>query len=388
MLPEWISKARDVLGNDGRPHDPALPPSANAMRLRTWMARDARHWSDGLPGARDRRWRRLCQRFLAFGDPRAAAALAAYAGATLDDFNDLRLIAHLVAQFGDMARYEALITGFDPALMLSDAPQKAFVGAGGGLGALNVFRKLDTGDASRFEKIYAQARPALARSTFALETVLARHPVIDTPALRIRRDGKRLTALEFDFVDFRPLERGRPELAAPVVRRLAEIDAAPFGVVHKRFVQSYTFERGQRMIHARLRARDPVRAAAHATAYAGWMAQILRYPLVFSHGDLNFTNISADGLVLDWDSAGFRQYGYDAAYSCRRRPFEDLDELLAFCRAHYERPGSAHRDRFAFAFFFLSMMPDTGVHWKNLPLFNALLARMPKLAAAADTSHG
>ncbi len=377
-----MSEPRGFPGKGGQRYDPDLFPSVNALRLRWWLERAAHHWSDGLPGGKARRWRRLCQRFLAFGDPRAEVALAAHSQGALTDFGDLRLIAQLVAQTGDMVRYEALLRAYDPALVLSDAPQKAFFGQGGGLGALNVFRKLGTGDAARFEKIYAQSRPELARNAFALETVLARFPVIDTPSLRVRRDGARLTVLEFEFVPFQPMARETPEQVAPVVHRLAEIDIMPFKAMHKRFRRPYSFSGWLRQIERRLSARDPARAAAHADDHARWLAQVERHPLVFSHGDLNFDNISSEGMVLDWDNAGFRHYGFDAAYTCRRRRFEDADALLAFCDKHYARPGSAARDRFAFAFFFLWMMPAKKAHWNNLPLFDTLLARMPELAAA------
>lgn len=379
-----MSEPRGFPGKGGQRFDPDLFPSVNALRLRWWLERAAQHWSDGLPGGEGRRWRRLCQRFLAFGDPRAEAALAGYTKGALGDFGDLRLIAQLVAQTGDMARYEALLHAYDPALVLSDAPQKAFFGQGGGLGALNVFRKLEAGGEVRFEKIYAQSRPELARNTFALETVLARFPVIDTPVLRARHDGQRLTVLEYDFVPFSPMTCEAPEDVAPVVRRLAEIDVAPFKAMHKRFRRPYSFGGWQRQIERRLRARDPALAAAHATNHGRWLAQVERHPLVFSHGDLNFDNISSAGTVLDWDNAGFRHYGFDAAYTCRRSRFEDADALLAFCGEHYERPQSAARDRFAFAFFFLWMMPAKKVHWNNLPLFDTLLARLPALAQAAE----
>lgn len=379
-----MSETRGFPGKGGQRFDPDLFPSVNALRLRWWLERATPHWSDALPGGKARRWRRLCQRFLAFGDPGAEAALAAYDRGALADFGDLRLIAQLVAQTGDMARYEALLHAFDPALVLSDTPQKAFYGQGGGLGALNVFRKLGEGGAARFEKIYTQSRPELARNSFALETVLARFPVIDTPALLARRDGARLTVLEFRFVPFSPMTHEAPEDVAPVVRRLAGIDVAPFKAVHKRFRRPYGLAGWQRQIEKRLRARDPAVAGAHSETHARWLAQIERHPLVFSHGDLNFDNVSSGGMVLDWDSAGFRHYGFDAAYTCRRKRFEDADDLLAFCRDHYERPQSAARDRFAFAFFFLWMMPAKKVHWNNLPLFDTLLARLPALAQAAE----
>lgn len=379
-----MSEPRGFPGKGSQRHDPDLFASVNALRLRWWLEHAAQHWGDALPGGRTRQWRRLRARFLAFGDPAADAALAAYDRGALTDFGDLRLVAQLVAQTGDMARYEALLQAYDPALVLSDAPQKAFFGQGGGLGALNVFRKLEAGGAARFEKIYAQSRPELARNTFALETVLARFPVIDTPALQARRDGARLTVLEFGFVPFNPMTREAPEDVAPVVRRLAEIDVVPFKAAHRRFRRPYSFGGWQRQIERRLQARDPALAVAYAENHARWLAQVERHPLVFSHGDLNFDNISSEGRVLDWDNAGFRHYGFDAAYTCRRKRFADADALLAFCAEHYERPQSAARDRFAFAFFFLWMMPAKKVHWNNLPLFDTLLARIPALAQAAE----
>jgi len=379
-----MSEPRGVSAKGARGYDPDVFPSVNALRLRAWLNHSAHHWSDALPGSDARRWRRLCARFLAFGDPGAEAALSAHGRGTLSDFNDLRLIAQLVAQTGNMALYEGLMQVYDPALELSDISQKAFFGRGGGLGALNVFRKLGAGPAARFEKIYVQSRPELARTAFALETVLARFPVIDTPALLARRDGAKLSALEFGFVDFHPMDHETPEAVTPVVRRLAEIDVAPFSAAHKRLRRPYSFGGWLRQIERRLHARDPAMATARAGDHARWLAQIERHPLVFSHGDLKSDNVTSDGMVLDWDSAGFRHYGFDAAYICRRRRFEDADALLAFCAEQYERPGSAARDRFAFAFFFLWMMPAKKVHWNNVALFDTLLARMPALALAAQ----
>ena len=383
------SDSRSFHGKGRFRHDPALPPPVNALRLRWWLERATFRWSDRLPGGDTRRWSRLRRRFLAFGEPGAQAALTAYERGALSGFDNLRLIAQLMAQSGDMAGYEALLRAYDGALVLSDAPRKAFFGEGGGMGVVNVYRKLETPDEARFEKIYERSgvkrpRNALARSIFARDVVLARYPVIDTPALRERRDGERLTVLEFEFVDFQPLHPDLIEKVVPVVQRLAAMDIAPFGATHERFLRPYSFPGWSRRIEKRLRARDPALAAAYLRDHAGWLARIERHPLVFSHGDLNFENVSASGMVLDWDNAGFRHYGFDAAYPLRRIRFEDADALLAFCDAHYTRPASAARDRFAFAFFFFWMMPARKVQWGNLPLFDALLARLPELAAAAE----
>lgn len=388
----WKMSTSDLRSFHGKGrfrYDPALPQPANALRLRWWLERASRRWSDHLPGGATRRLRRLRRRFLAFGEPAAQAALTAYERGTITDFDDLRLIAQLMAQSGDMEGYEALLHAYDGALVLSDAPRKAFFGEGGGIGVMNVYRRLDTPDETRFEKIYQRSgvrRPgnALARSIFAREVVLARYPVIDAPALRARRDGERLTVLEFEFVDFQPLQPDLIEKVVPVVRRLAAMDVAPFGATHQQFSRPYNFPGWSRRIENRLRARDPALAAGWLRDHAGWLAQIERHPLVFSHGDLNFENVSASGMVVDWDNAGFRHYGFDAAYPLRRLRFNDADALLAFCDAHYTRPASAARDRFAFAFFFFWMMPARKSQWDNLPLFDTLLARLPELAAAAE----
>ena len=389
MSKMWMYDLRSFHGKGRFRYDPALTPSANAQRLRWWLARARYRWSDRLPGGGARRWSRLRRRFLAFGEPGAQAALTAHERGALCGFGDLRLIAQLIAQCGDMAAYEALLQAYDSALVLSDAPRKAFSGEGCGLGVVNVYRKLETPDETRFEKIYEgsggkRSRNPLARSIFALDVVLARYPVVDTPALRERRDGERLTVLEFEFVDFQPLRPDLIEKVVPVVQRLAAMDIAPFGATHGQFSQPYNFPVWSRRIEQRLRARDPALAAAWLRDHAAWLAQIGRHPLVFSHGDLNLNNVSASGMVLDWDNAGFRHYGFDAAYPLRRIRFADADALLAFCDTHYTRPASAARDRFAFAFFFFWMMPARKSQWDNLPLFDTLLARLPDLAAAAE----
>lgn len=218
---------------------------------------------------------------------------------------------------------------------------------------------------------------------FALGTVLARYPVVPFPKLLAWHAGGKLIVTESEFVDFHALEIDDGKTLATVVRALAEISAESFPEA-AHLSHSSGFGKKRHIIKKRLQEYSPrLRKSFNENGWR-WQAQINSHPLVFCHGDLHRDNVSKTQFTLDWDNAGFAPYGYDAALTCRRRHFTDADALLAFCASHFERPETAARDRFAFAYFFLMMMPARKWQWDNLPLFDTLLARLPELAAAAE----
>lgn len=103
---------------------------------------------------------------------------------------------------------------------------------------------------------------------------------------------------------------------------------------------------------------------------------------MFSHGDLNRGNYDADGQVWDWDQAGLRPYGYDAASLPREFPFRDGAELAAFCAAEFERPGRAARDRLAMHHVFLHFLPGSPLHGRNPRLCDDVVTGFPRLLDA------
>ncbi|MCC5969366.1 MAG: phosphotransferase [Pararhodobacter sp.] len=366
----------------GQLYDASLDKQLMMLRFQSYLAATPRRWSDSLPGGQDRFWHRLLSQVASFGHPRTAAALEAHASGAALDLEALKLVSVILARTGDHQQYEDTLRRFDPGVAFPFQGEKVFMGRGGGGGSLNVFRKLGVGADARFEKIYVRKHAGHARMRFALETVLARYPVVPVPKLLDWREGKKLIVTESEFVDFKPLAVGEAEKSASVVRALAEIGASDFDEAAK-FTKAPNFKDTQATISQRLAARDAALAEAFRKDHARWAAHIDTHPLVFCHGDLNKDNVSETRMTLDWDGAGFCQYGYDAAYTCRRRRFDDAGALLAFCANHFERPRTEARDRFAFAYFFLMLMPKRKIQWNNLTLFDSLLGQMNALADAA-----
>jgi len=315
----------------------------------------ARHF----PGARGRHWARL--RGVVRGrDPLAQAGLAAYEQGAIEDFGQLQVAALLVALLGDHPAYEACLALHDATLAFAPDTDRAFVGRGGGTGSLPVFRRLGQRGAARFEKIYQKDGAALWRMQAAMQ-VLVDHPVVRVPALRDQHSGSRLVAVEAEWCPRGPTPA--PELGCALARRLAEIPA------HALPCDLATLLELQRPLRRLARRLDaPLSAALHAAE-----ARVGAMPLVFSHGDLSPANHDTTGLVWDWDAAGLRPYGYDAAYACRGQ-LADAEAVFEWSARHVERPDSAASDRLGFVFFTLSFSPDLA-----LPL----AARLPGLLAAA-----
>lgn len=370
-------------------HDPAEIAPLRLRRFRLHL--DAWAWGllDPLPGGAARRTRRLARAVDAYGDPEAQAALARLdAGRPIAMFNRLQRAAMIAAAAGDHDRFEACLRLYDPALPpgAAIAGGRRFVGRGCGLAAVPVYRRLGSGDQARFEKVYDRDSDGFRRMCFAHQQVLAQHPVVGHAPLLEICEGARLARVRHAFLPWAPAARS-PAAGAGIVAALARIPAASLPGADA-FTTRFRIARNRPALIARAEALGPGAAAALDRHLTEAGARVLDGPLVFSHGDLNRGNYDARGQVWDWDQAGLRPYGYDAASLLREFPLADGAALAALSAAHFERPGSAARDRLALVWFVLFFLPGTPAHWRSPRLFGDLAALLPRLLAAAGREGG
>lgn len=371
---------------------PASPqhPSLRMLGLAQTLAEVApRGLVRYLPGARDRHWARLRITIEAQGDTAARAALDALDSGTIAHFSQLQVAALMVAQLRDHGRYEACVALHDPDLTFAPASHSVFAGRGGGLDSLPVFRRLGQGARARFEKIYRLDSPCYRRLRFALCDVLPRHPAVRFPKFVSERPGTRLIAVETRFQ--RSGSRATAEFGCNIARKLATVPVDSIAQAAD-FAVPYWLEQNLKLVSERLgeyahaakgHASDVLSPACLTRAVQAAHARVMAQPRVFSHGDLNVTNFDANALVWDWDAADLRAYGYDSAYCCRDRGYDDARALLDLSARAVERPGSAQRDRLAFVYFTLALMPASHRQWHNPNLVREVAALLPDLLEAA-----
>lgn len=365
--------------------DPGKPPDRVHRRPERliWLADLLERQAPGLigrwlPGAATRHQARIRTALLQTGDPDFASALAAWKAGVIPWFEQLQVAALIASRFGDHTLYEACLAMHDPGIRFAPAGRRTFVGCGGALDAVPVYRRLGCGADARFEKIYSSDGKGLRNMQFALIEVLARSPVVRTPALLHTRIGQRLSVVEMGYHP--PRRRGRIEDGIAIAKQLARIDVATLPSAHA-FHDPYWVGAGLERVRHRL---GPDAGAWSAALFATTLERVEAHPRVFSHGDLHQDNYDGDGLVWDWDNAGLRAYGYDLAYCNRGRGYADTRELLEFSAMAVERPDTAARDRLAFCFFTLAFMHQSVPQWALHGFAEALVQLLPRLLDQAS----
>lgn len=335
-----------------------------------------------------------------------AAALADWHAGRISDFLALKILAGMAAARRDEAGWRALLTAYDPALPGLDPGGQLAIG-GIGPGALNSGRLLARPDGLRYEKIYALGAGCFRRMRFAYRRMLEPGPETGFPAIRSIRRGERLAAVEFDHVPGLDPSRRQGGLALATARRLAALpppgggaprtERYPAALGSARVALLDTLHQRGTLVARRLPVPDPLRRAAarvlglalrHDRALATrlpalldrWAGHVEAMPRVFGHGDLNRANLAPDGRLIDWDNAGWRPYGREAAYATAQHcPPTGLDAALSLSAAEVERPGHETADRFAYLFFLLHFLPEAGAHRLPPRLARSLVAELDRL---------
>jgi len=349
------------------------------------------------------------------GDPRrinahpvVAAALSDWHAGRIGDFLALKLLAGMAAARHDEAGWRALLLAYDPALPRLDPGGRVDLG-GIGPGALNSGRLLTRPDGLRYEKIYDLGGGCFRRMLFAYQRMLQPSPETGFAALRSIRRGERLAAVEFDHVPGLDPSRRQGGLALATARRLAALpppagaaprsERYPAALGSRRAALLDTLRRRGTLMAERLPVPPPLRRVAaqvlglalrHDRALAArlpalldrWASHVQAMPPVFGHGDLNRANLAPDGRLIDWDNAGWRPYGREAAWATAQHcPPTGLDVALALSAAQVERPGHETADRFAYLFFLLHFLPEAGTHRLPPRLARSLVAELDRLEA-------
>jgi hypothetical protein len=305
------------------------------------------------------------------------------------DFIGLKALTALAARRGNHEEWLRLLAAFDPALPLDPVASAPQIG-GLGPGALNSGREVMVDGERCYQKIYLGTSRCFQRMRHAYRHILEPLQPVKFPPVRRIRTGEKLVVVDFDFVDGLDPGRARVDRAFATARHLGAV-LPPGGAQPRwhadRYPQDLRFAQARLMdrnwgrgltVAQRLRLPRPLRApvaglidrlaiSGHSAAasltvdLARWSGRLNATPRVFSHGDLNRANVTDAGLVIDWDNAGWRAYGYDAAYAAAfHTDARDIGSILSLSAAQVERAGHEVADRFAFVFFLLHHLPAVG----------------------------
>lgn len=336
-------------------------------------------------------WRQARTHARSFDNPHAATTIDAYERGEIANFRDLKIITTAIASAQDHCRFENSLRLFDPTL--SDPPaakRKHFAGIGHGGGSLDVFRRLRTDEETLFEKTYLQHGRCFQHMHFIYEAVLPRLDGVLFPMLLSICNGEKLRRVYFEHIRSGCIERYDIDHAAAVVGALAAVEIddlrAPDLVTQ---IEKPVIKRARVSMLARIAKTDPghSNSVAHNVRY--WQERLESFPKTLAHADLNRTNFSKQGHVIDWDAAGFLPYGYDAASVAHHSglAFSDLDALKAFYGWYFERCAAPREDWIGFLFFALHFMQLRAHKGHRARLTRQILAALEaRLGQAPDTA--
>lgn len=192
----------------------------------------------------------------------------------------------------------------------------SFFGSGKGTNTLNSYRKVYSEDGVFFEKVYRTNSSDLKKMTWFYNEIYPylNTEIIKTPALRKVIKGKVISAVYFDFVDFKTLSK------SSMLFRAFEVIKHLMTLTHelKKTNTTLDFENGyQNMI---VKFDDIYVKTARVYVEKEFknhelFDKILQYLLssnyFLAHGDLNSKNILGENYLIDWDSTGIYPIGMD-----------------------------------------------------------------------------
>ena len=377
-----------------------MPKKALTQDLDHALLHATPRWHDRLPGGELRRWDRMVR--CVADHPPARHALESWADGHAPGFQGLRLLTAMIAGLEDHDLYDDCLQRYDPDLSLSPGA-RTFVGHGIGPGSLNRFRRLDRPGGARFEKIYRLHSTCYQRMRFAYDKVLpglvGSAPDDDGPALQVPRlielrCGRKLAAVEFEFVPTHAVPQPNLPHVLALANRFGAVTAGPFRPLPAKLRATRTaLQWSRRRLLALLEAEAPALLAPQGgdgglqAALDTWDQRLRTLPGVFTHGDLNTVNLAPGGVVRDWDRAGFLPWGAELAYAVQfHADFDQAEAFLAFCADHVERPGRAAQDRFAFLMYLLHFLPERFAPGRDRAVYAGTLQALHAAAARLEAA--
>ena len=208
--------------------------------------------------------------------------------------------------------YERAVALFDGALAFpADARPGRFITGGKGGGSLNTYRKLSANGQPLFEKLYLRDSSAWQRARHFHDEVLPQlEPDFPTPRILARTQGDRLMRVCFEFVEFRKCSTDCTDKAERILRRISKLAGPPEDFA---FTDNPRYRLARHRLLALLDSPDNPLPPGSQNVILEWERILLDHPTVFSHGDLKRSNLSQDGVAVDWDESGFFPPGFDLA---------------------------------------------------------------------------
>lgn len=258
-----------------------------------------------------------------------------------------------------------------------------FIGKGGGISSLNVYRKVVVDGKTYFEKTYFNAhRNVYVVKWFQKNIIPLLDPQIKVPQIQKTYPGELCTVVYFDYLDLHDLNEADKEkeiiqfsldLYKVSNKHQAALNKLDIPVFIKDFRLHFRYHQYSFLAENELLNYNIDMRALEQSMYNS------RHILV--HGDLNFSNGFTDKTLIDWDSFGYFPVGFEAAHiyfriQLRQEKTEDFEQWMM---KHYkpillEEDWKGFKHNFIYFLFVFSM--EYFVKGHHMELKEQLLSKL------------
>lgn len=242
--------------------------------------------------------------------------------------NELIIISNILKANKDQNFYNELLRLFIPNWRIR-IKQSQFIGSGKGIASLNTYRKVDTLKKTFFEKVYFTSAIELTTIKWLSDNEIYKHlkkDGINIPELQDVYRGNILTIVYFNFMQLIPVKENSLKEMIILTKLLYRssldpniikiIESAPKSL---KDVRNH-FQYKKHIVQAKEHLN---RNNINSSDIEGVLQNSI---LVFSHGDIQKSNIYMNNSLIDWDSFGIYPLGLDIALLFNRW-FSDIEDI-------------------------------------------------------------
>lgn len=268
--------------------------------------------------------------------------------------------AQICRSDNNLTAYEKVLGDYDPIVQListNETIATEFIGYGLGDDSLNVFRKVELKDEMLFEKVYLLDSPDFNRLEWFENFVRKEVEAIEykVPKLIKIIKGEKLAIVYYQFLNepLDNLKRPKKQLIE-IAQNLNSLNLSNTAKLNfpKKSLDFTSIPIYQKSKAALIKWLQ--KSGIDAKKFDKYESLVMSLPRALNHGDLHGKNVGDNGVVIDWDRAGFYPIGFDIGYILSNtKNVTDLslwqkEVMLLNCNIHLQK------EKFLFAVTFFS----------------------------------
>lgn len=229
-------------------------------------------------------------------------------------FYELKKICNRIRENNNHKLYNEILKRYIKDLNI-DFTETEFVGVGGGMGNLNVYRKVTFSTKTYFEKIYFSESEDLKRYIWLNENVF---PIlidyIKFPTINKIYSGSFISAIYFEYIQATVAkEIDKTTLIIESIKSLYKLSIRKDSEKIIEATPNFILDYEQHTIFKKNASCEFFKEENICVHSIKKIIEANRK--VFSHGDLKKENISVDNFLLDWDSFGVYPASFDVGFA-------------------------------------------------------------------------